>query len=631
MFEHRYIRKFNTQQDYQDALDSHQFQEVNVAAVTDDRNDTPDTYQYSHRTTNGDDQILGHYNSSDPVNYFAGLEIIWGYWGWQWQDYTLDGQTLKGGKFINVKSTNRYPDIFDGYRLQHINDLTTEVAASSSRNSPFMVGYFQNDNILSANNAFNRQYVYIDPRNNTWNVRSCVNMFYSDSQLSSQGVTDLYFTQPNMTSGPVFSWSYNGYVTLHFNSIEVYNIGAASNVGQPWYLGRQPTAGSRYENYNQIVNSSALETCYDYSRFRCYGALYVDINYTGQNMVVLPGFTSYNIYIRCHKPWTISSRCLSNSETTRLEIDIDEETIYNYAGGNDTKSPKALIGKGNVYVKQLDSQQDLDFPRYMFRKYPLNLFFKCNIYNAPLEYNAYRDGLDIPTAQFNEFLDCVFYGLSYENPLVITGLWNYNSVLLSLSANGFDNTVMPIEIHLSESAETQRQYSEVSMSKMYIIKDSSIKITKSVSCGCKWINSKIELAPGNTYYINNYGMVPDYEPVVYSNSTVSIGYVRLSKSCKNLRLKGVKANNTLNLDYKGYENLVIFDAPVSYREGSVWNLEDSKNLNIQSLIDSVQRQVDIGFKVNLTINRVLYNRLTDDQKSWLVQSVTQLNIKEDEV
>lgn len=55
MFEHRYIKLFGTQDDYVAARDGRQFLECATAAITEDRTELNDRYQYSHRTTNSDD------------------------------------------------------------------------------------------------------------------------------------------------------------------------------------------------------------------------------------------------------------------------------------------------------------------------------------------------------------------------------------------------------------------------------------------------------------------------------------------------------------------------------------------------------------------------------------------------
>ena len=148
IMEHKYIRTFSTEEDYQEALENRELEEAVVSAIIGDRDETPDEYQYSVRTTNNDNEVLGKFNHEDPIKYFGGLEIIWGYWGWRWYDVEYDGETLHGGQFDPIKDTTTYPEINDGYRLQHIDNLIARTPKVTE------VGYFDASNVVSAQSAF---------------------------------------------------------------------------------------------------------------------------------------------------------------------------------------------------------------------------------------------------------------------------------------------------------------------------------------------------------------------------------------------------------------------------------------------------------------------------------------------
>ena len=106
--------------------------------------DNEELYQYSVRTTNNDNQVMGHYYSIEDVNNWSGLEIIWGYFGWEWTDFVWNEEILKGGNlFLKIK-TNTVGSIPDGNRLQHINNFL------GSQDSINKIETFNNNNIISA-------------------------------------------------------------------------------------------------------------------------------------------------------------------------------------------------------------------------------------------------------------------------------------------------------------------------------------------------------------------------------------------------------------------------------------------------------------------------------------------------
>ena len=89
------------------------------------------------------------------------LEIIWGYNGWEWNNYTrIIGkneetgeditETLKGGNLYKIKEITTVPGIIDGNRLQHINDFL------NSQNKVLYVEGFNTSNLVAANRAFKR-------------------------------------------------------------------------------------------------------------------------------------------------------------------------------------------------------------------------------------------------------------------------------------------------------------------------------------------------------------------------------------------------------------------------------------------------------------------------------------------
>lgn len=123
VLQHQYIRLYNTEEEYNN--DNTRPQEICYSDIKDNditENDAKE-YQYSIRITNNDNLIKGKYYDTDDIRLDAGLEIIWGYFGWQWTDFEINGETLKGGNFVQSRVMNTVKHIVDSNRLQHINDF----------------------------------------------------------------------------------------------------------------------------------------------------------------------------------------------------------------------------------------------------------------------------------------------------------------------------------------------------------------------------------------------------------------------------------------------------------------------------------------------------------------------------
>ena len=86
-YEHKYITLFNNEESYWNKETS--FEEVNYSAIKTELTDNSKrNYQPSIRTTNKDNEYIMNYWKSDVMRGKFFLEIIWGYFGWEWKDYT---------------------------------------------------------------------------------------------------------------------------------------------------------------------------------------------------------------------------------------------------------------------------------------------------------------------------------------------------------------------------------------------------------------------------------------------------------------------------------------------------------------------------------------------------------------
>lgn len=110
-----------------------------------------DIYPDAHRSSNY--RLLDYSDNCIRKAFF--LEVVWGYFGWEWIDYTriLEDETeevLVGGNLYKVKEIHTIPHIIDGYRLYHINDFLNSQSAVTA------VEEFNTVNLKAMNRAFMR-------------------------------------------------------------------------------------------------------------------------------------------------------------------------------------------------------------------------------------------------------------------------------------------------------------------------------------------------------------------------------------------------------------------------------------------------------------------------------------------
>lgn len=152
--EHKYINLYDTQEEYE--ADKERYEEVNYSIVKNPQatEDNYSEFQYSTRTTNNDNQVMAKYWDSETPNLWAGLKIIWGYFGWQETTIELLGETLTGGNFYNAgKNMTTVLSIPDGDTLQHIDNFTYNLYDKTTHIFPIKeIQQFDTSNIKSAMN-----------------------------------------------------------------------------------------------------------------------------------------------------------------------------------------------------------------------------------------------------------------------------------------------------------------------------------------------------------------------------------------------------------------------------------------------------------------------------------------------
>ena len=214
--EHKWIKLYNSSEEQQQDYEAGNYTECCYWIIKDpNANESNElTYQYSVRTTNNDNEKLGHYYSVEEADNWSGLEIIWGYFGWEFIDYEYDGEQLLGGNFFEKITTSEVRSITDGDRLQHINNFL------GSQNSITVIDTFDNSNIISAMNLngyrptdTNRQ---LTCHINDWeNVKNAQGMFqnmqvtFDNNVLNLPKAIDCSYIFNSVSGNTItFNWSF---------------------------------------------------------------------------------------------------------------------------------------------------------------------------------------------------------------------------------------------------------------------------------------------------------------------------------------------------------------------------------------------------------------------------------------
>lgn len=138
----KYIAVCHSEEEYQHYIE--QLDEV-FMCVMDSHSGEPKQYYPSTRTTNNDNEksmtypstgeyvpithvegMDGVYFPAEEFRIIGGIDAVWGYSGWVWQDMnfinplTDETEVLHGGHHVNVKTLDTVLTVADGYKLQHI-------------------------------------------------------------------------------------------------------------------------------------------------------------------------------------------------------------------------------------------------------------------------------------------------------------------------------------------------------------------------------------------------------------------------------------------------------------------------------------------------------------------------------
>lgn len=551
MFEHKYIRRYNTDEDYQEALDNRELEEAVVSAIVSDREELPDTYQYSTRKTNDDDKVLARFNAEDDIQYFGGLEIIWGYWGWVWNEIEYEGETLQGGHFDPIKNTTTYPMIQDGYRLQHINNL---VQSTPSVNE---VGYFDASNIVSAVNAFNKSSVFVYINTYDWpKLKNADNMFYAINQVFTKG-HDLNMPEVVTFGSPLASiFRYDDDAPIHLNFGKLEKLYLPDTL----YYNSQHcgNASSTVVRFPINLMITGLDNCYDFKVYRrdssfvaSYGTILerpnvdIEVTYEGDKTVIVPELSSFSRF-KLSVPGKFGSEHSNSVSTNEVLVScFGESNLLGYRQPLENRRYSKAVEKGldidydyitirnpNGYLAGFYFKDDDELPFYSKRNTAI-MYSYCRFDNMDIEFDctsgtySENDGFEIKQ-KYTEFYNCKFI----DCHITMKNILNHGSINLPVS--GSSNTV--VDIGLSEYSELSGkhiyipsnvslpdidgiEFTNCSISAKVNMSNCIIKRTKlySVSWGITGNLTNVELKDGDGMYsAKSHSFTGEFENCVFS-------------------------------------------------------------------------------------------------------------------
>lgn len=192
---HKYIRLYENEEDYNEDVNNHVIDECAYSLVNKNNNEVEQEYTPSTRTTNNDNLVKFNYFDKDKINLWAGLAIIWGYFGFQKTIYELDGEQLIGGNFTFIKSMTVVKEIPDGYTLQHLNSFLRYATSTMVE-----IQFFDTTNIKAASYVFYKCYsstkINADVLKNWKNLKEITGIF-----------SDSYSIYNNLNDGDIVNFS----------------------------------------------------------------------------------------------------------------------------------------------------------------------------------------------------------------------------------------------------------------------------------------------------------------------------------------------------------------------------------------------------------------------------------------
>lgn len=660
--EHKYINLYDTQEEYE--ADKSRYEEVNYSIVKSPEatEDNYSEYQYSTRTTNNDNEVMAKYWPIEQPNVYAGLEIIWGYFGWEWIDFEWNSETLKGGNFYQVKPMTVVKSIPDGNRLQHINNFLynlhniNEVEYFDTSNIKYLYRIF---NFYGRNTTVSQTFnCKINTFQNCEYVEEFIsNAFYSFTSYDSYRYTLLSFPD-NVINLPNVTTIKNFYISAYADSIIPINAPKLQRVegfadGIFKYSLPEITL-----NINDLIrNATSLE--------------YLDfIGNVDQN-----GTSPINITIiydiDTTKDLTIQN-IISNITYNTLNLQVTRDD------NNST-----LISYGNIingYALSTHNQQQINqcvIPtsniKFIDTEFISNIIFACT--PPILNINpAIIDSTD-SSQSFCLYKDCIFqtddtiFDFNYNNEISTTNYLFQNAVFtgngkfinlrylndINISCTLKEGYTIEEDLTAENLTYSNRglcinsNFTSIKEQEIDIFYYSNRAILKSDAADFTDNNFTINIKDTDVSYTNqlNFFSLPNCKTTPILTGTITCrqrvrGNIIIDVAdsiTEDIRLDNLNVTLLSN-----YNNSSVIDTIVIYSRNLIYfrigridaslDLRVCKNLDIPTFKNSIMKQVPTVFVTYdsriLNIRREVYSALDEETVTHMLEVYNVINIYEDE-
>lgn len=602
---HKYIKLYEDEEDYNEDVNNHLIEECAYSLVNKNNNETEQEYTPSTRTTNGDNLVKFNYFDKDKINIWAGLSIIWGYFGFQKTTYELDGEQLTGGNFTFIKPMTVVKEIPDGYTLQHINDFLRY----APYNSIAEIQFFDTTNIKSASYVFYniKTNCIIDTKvlTNWSNLKTILSTFW-DTVVYSAIKENIIIDFSSLETG--------------FNRINDRYISPVIIESVNWH-----------DFYNYSIYSSNFAFIPYTVKFKLdslQDEYFIDtisynhIKYLFNNNVLTFNFKDYSInfnnsdcYITYNTP--IYNNFVYNYDNVQQNgavFNLIKDSEYNYDNAitvtfniNLTGTHFALINRtnniNNIYKFNFDDSNPVNFICFYFN------YIDTNNFIVNKDYNFYGDFYFV-NCTINKDIEGKGYIQNCIVNNIVTSLNKtyFKYTILKITNSDFNNTVNIYATDITESNFNEitniNKFTTIDncdFKKDLIInndrKDGVISNAYIRNSNLTNITSNINISISNSIINGNISINDSYS-VEYNARYISFNNCNITEDVSiisgfRITISNCSISGNLTVTTRNYKNFVLDN--VTFSNNSVFTVNKCFGFNLENVI----------FKNN--INPIIYN------------------------
>lgn len=205
-----YFGIYNTEEEYNQDLENRK-EELNEAffgVIINNDTSAPDKYQYSTRTTNNDNEILGSYNNNDSLVQASFYPTVFGVLGWMNTVVEYEEKQLEGGYFTNYVTTYEIPYAIDTWKLKNIDYFLYYLPEVNK------IAEIDLSNVVTANYAFGKstlREIYIDGIEKLTNFSNLKQAQYFLCYWHATEINNynIIYNMPNLTDAYRFYYNFN--------------------------------------------------------------------------------------------------------------------------------------------------------------------------------------------------------------------------------------------------------------------------------------------------------------------------------------------------------------------------------------------------------------------------------------